>query len=120
MKIKLFGSEETDTDELMGDEYLEVNSFEPVQTPMGQSLPKTSIKVDKLNEFADTDRIIRHLRRGSVVFLKIKGLKDKDMGDLKRAVEKIRKTTLANNGDIAGVEQDWLILTPAHASVERE
>ena len=120
MKIKLFGSDEVDPDELLEDEYLEVNSFEPVQTPMGQTVGKTSIKVDRLNEFSDTDRVIRHLRRGSVVFLKIRGLKEKDMGDLKRAVEKIRKTTMANNGDIAGVEQDWLILTPSHAAVERE
>lgn len=98
------------------DEYIEVN----VMDPRGAKKGSIGIKVEKLNDFADTERILKSVRGGDIVFLKIKGLKEKDIGELKRAVDKLKKTIVANNGDIAGVEQDWLILTPEFANVHRE
>lgn len=81
---------------------------------------KVGIKIDKLNDFSDTERVLRYVREGKLIFLKIKALKDKDMGELKRAVERLRKTVIASNGDIVGVEQDWLILAPEFMVVHRE
>ena len=95
------------------EEYVEVGVAES-STP-----GKIGIAIDKLEEFADTERILRAVRNGSLVFLKIKTLKEKDLGELKRSVEKLKKTVLAQNGDIVGVEQDWLILAPEHAKVEK-
>ena len=80
---------------------------------------KIGISIEKLDDFADTDRVLKVVREGSLVFLKIKALKEKDLGELKRAVEKLKKTVLAQNGEIIGVEQDWLILAPEHARVMR-
>ncbi|NIO20181.1 MAG: cell division protein SepF [Candidatus Aenigmarchaeota archaeon] len=80
---------------------------------------KIGIAIEKLEDFADTERILRAVRNGSLVFLRIKSMKEKDLGELKRSVEKLKKTVLAQNGDIVGVEQDWLILAPEHAKVER-
>jgi SepF-like predicted cell division protein (DUF552 family) len=98
------------------EEYIEVNVMD------GTGIKKGSIgiKVEKLNEFADTEKILKSVREGEIVFLKIKGLKEKDIGELKRAVDKLKKTIVANNGDIAGIEQDWLILTPQFATVRRD
>lgn len=98
------------------EELVEVNVMDSQERSMG----KLGIKIAKLEEFSDTESVIRQLREGAIVFLKIKGLKDKDMGELKRAVEKLKKAVAANNGDIAGVEQDWLILTPEFATVHRQ
>jgi len=78
---------------------------------------RIGISIEKLDDFADTDRILKSIREGSLVFLKIKALKEKDLGELKRAVEKLKKTVLAQNGEIIGVEQDWLILAPEHARI---
>jgi len=95
------------------EEYIEVGVSE-------SSRPgKIGITIEKLEDFADTERILRAVRNGSLVFLRIKAMKDKDLGELKRSVEKLKKTVLAQNGDIVGVEQDWLILAPEHAKVER-
>ncbi len=117
MKLKkIFSSDDTaETDEHAGEEYVEV-AHESARSGSG----KLTIRVERLEDFADTERVLKALRRGAVVFLKIKGLKDKDMGELKRAVEKLKKTAIANNGDIAGVENDWLIITPEFATVERD
>lgn len=113
MKFKLFGSE---YEEPAGHEegWVEVN-MEEKGSPFG----KIAISIENLNEFADAERILRAVRKGNIVFLKIKSLKDKDIGELKRAVEKLKKAVIANSGDIVGIEQDWLVLTPEHVGIER-
>lgn len=80
---------------------------------------KLLIKIETLNEFSDTDRIQSQLRSGHIVWVKIKPLKDKDMVELKRSVDRLRKTCIAVNGDIAGVDEDFLILTPESVTVHR-
>lgn len=99
-----------------GEEFVEVNVMDSEDKRLG----RMGIRVEKMEDFADTERILRSIRKGNVVFLKIKSLREKDMGELKRAVEKLKKIVSANNGDIAGVEQDWLIITPEFAVVERD
>jgi len=41
------------------------------------------------------------------------------MIELKRVVNKLRKTCDAIDGDIAGFGEDWLVATPNFASVDR-
>ena len=117
MRLNLFGDKANGEPVQVGDEYVEVNVMAPDQA---QKLGSIGIRVEKLNDFSDTERVLKSVREGNVIFLKIKGLKEKDIGELKRAVERLKKSIVANNGDIAGVEQDWLILTPEFAQVHRE
>ncbi len=117
---KFFSGEEEYRESRPEEGYVEVNVMDSMQSESSpKSVGKLGIKIEKLNDFSETDRILRHVREGSIVFLKIKGLKEKDMGELKRAVEKMKKTVIANNGDIVGVEQDWLVLTPGYAVIQR-
>ena len=117
MGFRLFGGNGVDGEAAMpAEEFIEVNVMDSDDKKTGH----LGIKVERLAEFPDTERVLRAVRDGNVVFLKIKSLKEKDIGELKRAVDKLKKTVTANNGDIAGVEQDWLILTPEFAKVMRE
>ena len=111
---KIFAKKPEEIDQ-EGETYVEVNVMDSQERKTGTM----GIRIERLTEFSDTDRILKHIRKGSVIFLKIKDLREKDMGELKRAVDKLKKTVVANNGDIAGVESDWLILTPEYAAVER-
>ena len=95
------------------EEYVEVGVDE------SRGSGKIGISIERLGEFADADRVLREVRDGTLVFLRIKELKEKDIGELKRAVEKLKRTVLAQNGEIIGVEQDWLILAPEHAKVKK-
>jgi len=95
-------------------EFIELDTAE-IQAPSG----KIPIKIDRMEDFSDSDRIQKLIRDGSVVLVKIKKLKEKDLSDLKRAVDKLRKTTVAMNGDIAGIDEDWIIVTPAFAHIAR-
>lgn len=80
---------------------------------------RVSVRIENLDNFSDADRIQAMLRNGNVVFLKIKELREKDINELKRAVDRLRKTVTASNGDIVGVDEDYLIVTPNFARVFR-
>ena len=100
------------------EDYVEVDVTDTALTGASR-MGKVGIKIDKLTDFSDTERVLKEIRDGSIVFLKIKALKDKDMGELKRSIERLKRTVLAQNGDIVGIEQDWLILTPEFAIVHK-
>ena len=80
---------------------------------------KVSVKIDTLKDYSDVDRVLQFLREGNILFLKIKDLRSKDINELKKAVEKIKKTCAAMDGDIAGVDEDFLVITPKFARVYR-
>jgi len=101
--------------ELSEEDFIELDTSE-VATPTG----KIPIRVDRMEDFADTDRIQKQIRDGAVVLVKIKGLRGKDLSELKRATDKLRKTCVAMNGDIALFDEDWMICTPAFAHVARK
>jgi SepF-like predicted cell division protein (DUF552 family) len=60
------------------------------------------------------------LREGSTIALiNIRPLKEKDLVELKRAINKLKKTCDAIAGDIAGFGEDYIVATPEFASVFR-
>jgi len=80
---------------------------------------KVRVKVEKLNEYRETEKIQQLLREGYIVFLRIKELRKKDINELKRAVDKLKRTVEAMNGDIVGVDEDYIVLTPTYAQIYR-
>tara|TARA_Y100000310_G_C20683053_1_gene817198 strand:+ start:1218 stop:1655 length:438 start_codon:yes stop_codon:yes gene_type:complete len=73
-----------------------------------------------LTDFEDTRTILDTLREGStILIINIKPLKDKDLVELKRAINKIKKTTDAIEGEVAGFSEDFLIVTPSFAEIYR-
>ena len=114
---------EDESDESEKDQYMEVSVMGPseISQPGAERSigGKFGLMIESLEDFGDTERILRQIRDGSIIFLKIKGLKEKDMGELKRAVEKLKKSIMANNGDIIGAEENWLILAPEFVRVHR-
>ena len=99
-------------EEEASDEYLELSEDT-------KSDGKIGVKIETLSSYADTDRIQQVLREGNVVFLNIKELRAKDISELKKSVDKLRKTCTAMDGDIVGVEEEFLIITPQHVQIYR-
>ncbi|MDD5417174.1 MAG: cell division protein SepF [Candidatus Aenigmarchaeota archaeon] len=106
---KIFGKKLSDG------EFIELDTGS-VETPSG----KIPIKIDKLVDFIDTDRVQKAARGGSIVLVRIKELKERDLTELKRAIDKLRKTCIAMNGDIVGIDENYILLTPNFAHVVRE
>ncbi|MBI5872296.1 cell division protein SepF [archaeon] len=51
--------------------------------------------------------------------INVKPLKDRDVIELKRAVNKLKKTCEAISGDIAGFGDEWIVATPNFAQIWR-
>lgn len=96
-----------------GEEYIELDFGD--EKPLRHLL----IQVEKVMDYGDSDRVLKKLREGHIIFVKVRDLREKSVSDLKRVIEKFKKTSAAINGDIAGVGEDWLILTPHYAKVHR-
>ena len=74
-----------------------------------------------INEFQDIKPALDALREGyTIALINIKPLKDKDIVELKRAINKLKKTCDAMEGDIAGFGEDWIVVTPSFAQVHRQ
>lgn len=98
-----------------GEDYLEIDT-EKVTRPRSKVLVKPFV----IKEFEDVKPALDALRDGyTIALVNIRPLKDKDIIELKRAVNKLKKTCDAINGDIAGFGEDWIVATPSFAQVHR-
>jgi len=97
-------------------DYIEINSDE-----VRKNTAKIMLKYFVLNDFSDVKPVLDSLRTGYTIGLvKISPLKEKDLNELKRAVSKIKKTCYALEGDLIGIDQNWLVAVPSYVSVFRE
>jgi len=110
-----FGSGEDFVDEFE-DEYVEIDPTKDIG-------PKAKIAVKSfiVSDFGSIKEALDSIREGyTIALINIKPLKDKDIVELKRAVNKIKKTCDAVEGDIAGISEDWIVVTPAFAYIHRD
>ncbi len=85
------------------------------------SRAKISIRPFTLESFEGIKPILDAIREGyTIALINIAPIKEKDSTALKRAIDKLKKTLEANEGDIAGFGDSWLIATPSFAKVYRE
>jgi len=73
-----------------------------------------------IENFDDIKPALDSLREGyTIALVNIKPIKDKDIIELKRAVNKLKKTCDAIEGDIAGFGEDWIVVAPNFAQIYR-
>jgi len=81
---------------------------------------KVYIRVFVLKEFSDVKAVVDTLREGNyIVFVDIRRLRDRDIVELKKVINRIKKTVEAINGDIVSVGNEWIIATPSFARIYR-
>jgi|YelNatPaOPRAMG01_1025707.scaffolds.fasta_scaffold00331_22 SepF-like predicted cell division protein (DUF552 family) len=81
---------------------------------------KVLVRPFTLTQYDDIKDILQAIREGTTIsVVDIGPLKDKDLSELKRAVDKIKKTVEANGGDIAAFGENFLLATPSFAKVWR-
>lgn len=84
-----------------------------------ESLQKLNIRIDYLLGSEDVDRIVKLVREGNIMLLKIKDLQKKDIGLLQSTVQKLKRICSQSGWDIVGLEDGYLVVTPAFAKIER-
>jgi len=93
-----------------------------VELTSDADMPKAKIVVRPfiLDDFSDIKPALDALREGyTIALVNVGPLRERDMVELKRAVNKLKKTCDAIDGDIAGFGGDWIVVTPSFASVHR-
>ena len=91
-----------------------------LDTEGAETKAKVLVKPFVLDDFEDVKPVLDALREGrTIALINIKPLKDRDILELKRVVNKLKKTADAVNGEIAGFGEDYLVLTPSFATIYR-
>jgi SepF-like predicted cell division protein (DUF552 family) len=99
----------------MEEEYVELDT-----TPRNADKSKVVVRMFTLDDFSDVKPILDAIRDSNVIaFVNMKPLKDKDIIELKRAINKLKKTTDAIKGEIAGMGDDHIIVVPEFARIYR-
>lgn len=81
---------------------------------------KVIVRPFRLDDFEDIKPVLDALREGyTIALVDIKPLKERDIIELKRAINKLKKTTDAIDGEIAGFGEDYIIVTPAFATIHK-
>lgn len=98
-----------------GDEYLEIDlGKEEVRQ-------KVFVKLFSLKDYEEVNNILNFLREGyTIAVIDIKTLRQRDPIELKRAISKIKKTSDAMEGNIAGFGENVVIVTPSFAKIHKE
>jgi SepF-like predicted cell division protein (DUF552 family) len=103
-----------DSDIELGEDYVEL------ETDLKDSKAKVVVKPFTISKYEDIREVLSAIREGyTISIVNIAPLKEKDITELKRAIDKVKKTIDANEGDIAGFGENWLIVTPSFAKVWR-
>ncbi len=106
-------TDDNDSDEVIEDDFVELDA------KMTEGNSKVVIRAETLQEFEDIENVQEHLRNDHVVWINIGPLKGRDMTNLKRAVNRLKKTIKAIDGDMAGVDEDWIVACPSYAEIAR-
>jgi len=81
---------------------------------------KIQVRIFTLDDFESIKSPVDALREGyTIAIIKIRPLRDKDRVELKRAINKLKKTVDAIGGDLAGLGEDHVIATPSFAEIYR-
>ncbi len=97
------------------DEYLEIDLGKEEKDN------KVFVKLFTLKNYDEVTEVLNALREGyTIAIIDIKILRQKDPIELKRAISKIKKTTDALEGNIAGFGDNVVIVTPSFAKIHKE
>ena len=111
--LDMFKKKDSDID--MEEEYVELDT-----EVKDHDKTKIIVRPFQVEEFEDIKKVLDALREGyTIALVNIKPLKDKDLVELKRAINKLKKSCDAMDGDIAGFGEDWIAVVPSFAKIHR-
>jgi len=98
----------------------EEEGYVELGTDVAEAGPKINVRPFVIDDFESIKPILDSLREGhTIALVNIKPLKDKDIVELKRAINKLKKTCDAIDGDIAGFGDNWIAAVPSFAKIHR-
>ena len=100
----------SDTNVGVEPEYIEMDEQKPT--------PKVLVRTFQLQSFDDVKKVISIMREGRTIALIDMGpLREKDVIDLKRSINKLKQVCMEIGADIASLGGDWIIVAPSFAEI---
>jgi SepF-like predicted cell division protein (DUF552 family) len=97
------------------------NEYLEIDLDKKEEESKVLVKLFVLKQYDDVNDILDALREGyTIAILDIKELRKRDSIELKRAIAKVKKTTDALSGNIAGFGENIVIVTPSFAKILKD
>lgn len=94
------------------DEFVELDHIKPE--------PKVKVRTFQLACFDDTKKIVSVMREGrTIMLIDVAQLREKDVIDLKRSVNKLKGASAELGAEIAGLGGDWIVIAPSFAEIYR-
>jgi SepF-like predicted cell division protein (DUF552 family) len=88
-----------------------------------QEEPKTDnkliVRIENINGLEDVERVSGLVKQGNIMFLKVKDLQKKDLGQFQLSVQKLKRICMQWGWDLVGTEDGYLVVTPQFAKIER-
>lgn len=117
LKEKLMGTRRISYE----DDFEEGGEYVEVKKNIREDRPRLLIKYFIIKDYSDVKTILNFIREGdTIIFANIKPLKSKDITELKRAISKIKKTCDAVDGDVIGLEENFILVYPNYVSVSKD
>jgi SepF-like predicted cell division protein (DUF552 family) len=90
-----------------------------IEVPEKKVEPRLWVKVENLTGLADTDRIVRRVKEGNILFLRMAELQKKNLGQFKATMAKLKRECIRFGWDIVALADGYLIITPEKARIVR-
>jgi len=100
-----------------GDDYLSITEFDTKTNVEDLAL---NVKVFVLDDYDNVREILDVIRSETTMCLiDIHLLRNKDPDELRRAVDKLKKTVEAVNGELVGFHENWILAAPKNVHIHK-
>jgi len=91
-----------------------------LEEEMAKKTARILIKFFTLKDYAEVKPVLDTIREGySIALIKIKPLREKDISDLKRTINKIKRTCAAAQAEVVGIDENYIVTVPNFVDVVR-
>ncbi len=75
--------------------------------------PRLKLGLMVMERYADLEKVLSRFRKGDIVILlKVAPLRNKDMGELRKAVERLKTHCNVTGSDLAALDDNWIVIVP--------
>jgi len=71
-----------------------------------------------MERYADVEKVLSRFRKAdAIVLVKVAPLRDKDMSELKKAIDRIKTHCNVTGSELAALDDNWIVLVPPMVEV---
>lgn len=104
----------------VSDDYLSITETELSPTGESHDEKLINVKVFVLDDYENIRDILDVIRgENTLCLVDIHLLRNKDPDELKRAIDKMKKTVEAIGGEIVGFHENWIMVAPKQVKIHK-